>query len=173
MKYFILSEQAENNPIPDIKNWFGKINSKNNSEHFDFEKRWILLDSMIKEESIYMDILTFPCIFVSEKVMKVFCMYRSGIKATKAILLDSDSKNSLFYYLPELPKYELLSKESTFDKTKSRLLKGFLDKDKIQDIPFFILGEISKATLVIREDVAESLIRRNVRGIQLQELSMV
>ncbi|WP_024291058.1 MULTISPECIES: hypothetical protein [Lacrimispora] len=173
MKYFILSEQEENNPNPDIKNWFGKITSKDNSEQFDAEKSWILLDSKLKADSIYMDILTFPCIFVSEKVMKVIWMYRRGIKAIKIILIDPDSQNSLFYYLPELPEHRLLSMESTFDKTKSRLLKGSLDKNKIQDIPFFILGEVSKATLVIREDVAESLIRRNVRGIKLQELLIV
>lgn len=173
MKYFVFSEQMENNPIPDIKNWFGKITSKDNSENFDSERGWILLEAKLKAESIYMDILTFPCILVSEKVMKVIWMYRRRTNATKVILLDSDSQNSMLYYLPELPRHEYLCKESTFDKTKTKLLEGALDNNKIQDIPLFILGEVSKATLVIREDVVESLIRRNVRGIKLQELSIM
>lgn len=173
MRYFILSEQAENNPIPEIKNWFEKITSKDNSEHFNTEKQWILLESKLKDDSIHMDILTFPCILVSEKVMQVIWMYKRGIKVIKTILLDTESQKSLLYYLPDLPKHNFLSNDSTFDKTGSRLVKGLLDKKKIEDIPFFILGEINKATLIIREDIVESLIRRNVSGIKLQELPIV
>ncbi len=69
------------------------------------------------------------------------------------------------YYLVKLLQYEVLQEESILDKTKSKLIKEILNAEKIDSLPFFLVGEITKSTFVIREDVTESLIHRNVKEI--------
>lgn len=176
MKYFIVTEHTERNPLPQLTNWFGKISMDDNSDNFSMEPRWNMLDAKIKPEAFGSDILTHPCILMSDKMMKVLQLYQKAIKSKKVVLIDRKNQKYLLYYLAEISKYYLLTQNSTFDKVKSQVIQGWLNQDMINQLSMpacFLLGEISTPTLVLRLDVVESLIRREVRGIHLQELNIV
>lgn len=172
MKYFILSEE-EKNSLPQIKNWFGILSAKDNSENFFHIPAWNMLDTDIKEKTLYGDIVSFPCILITEKVLQVLKLYQGTLPFKHIILLDKKNEKFFAYLLVKLPIQHGLSKESILDKTKSKLIKGILDRKKVEGIPFFLVKEITKPTFIIREDVTESLIRRGIRGIRLQELDII
>lgn len=172
MKYFMLSEE-EKNVLPEIQKWFGRLSHRDNSEKFSDIPVWNMLETKIKERTLYVDILSYPCILLTEKIIQVLELYYETLPSKHVILLDRKNQMFFMYYLVKLPRYEVLQEESILDKTKSKLIKGILSAKKIGSLPFFLVGEITKPTFVIREDVTESLIRRNVKGIQLQELDIV
>lgn len=171
MKYFILETERKNS-LPEIYKWFGTLSPESNKERFSAAPTWIMLDADIRERTLYADLLSFPCMLLTEKVLQVFRMYHSPIPTKKTILINKKNQMSFFYYLAELPVHFVLSEASELDRVKSNVIHGVLDKEKVKGIPFFLIGEVSSPALVVKEDVAESLIRRNVRGIKLLELEV-
>lgn len=172
MKYFILSEEVKNS-LPQIKNWFGILSAKDNSERFPYIPAWNMLDTDISEKTLYGDILSFPCILLTEKVFQVLKLYQGTLPFKHIILLDKKTQIFFTYLLVKLPIQDGLREESILDKTRSKLIKGIWDRKRIEGIPFFLVKEITKPTFIIREDIVESLIRRGIKGIQLQELDMI
>ena len=74
--------------------------------------------------------------------------------------------------MPIFEKIEALSEESEFNLDRTVVKKIVLDKDKINGIKIFQIKESSKTLIVIRLDVAESLLRRHFRGIKLERLEV-
>lgn len=172
MKYFILEEERKN-PLPEIGCWFGTLTPKSNTEKFSLLADWVILDAKIRDVTLYGDILSYPCILLSEKMLKVFEMYCGALPSKRIVLLNKENQIYFVYYLPKLPAYSVLRKESELDKMKNQVVKGILEKEKMKGIKVFLLEGVMKPTLVIGEDVAESLIRREVKGIRMQELEMM
>jgi len=172
MKYFMLAEETKN-PLPQIGYWFGTLSPKSNTEKFGGAPTWVILNAAIKDITLYSDVLTYPCILLTEKVLQVFQMYHGKFPSKPVILLDKKNQIDFLYHLAKLPIYSVLREESKFDRLKSEVIHGVLDKEKISGMPIFLIGEVTKPTLIIREDVAESLIRRSVKGIKLKGIDIM
>lgn len=64
--------------------------------------------------------------------------------------------------------------EKTVFKHGRQIDKGFLIKENIPDISIFkIAGEIDKHKTVVRVDLAESLLKRRLKGVTLKEMEVI
>jgi len=171
MKYFILEEEQKD-PLPKIGYWFGTLGPESNTTRFFTTPVWVMLDAEIHSTTLYADVLSYPCILLSEKAAKVFDMYLDQQIFKRVVLMSKKSQTSLVYFLAKLPRCSFLGEESEYDKIKSHVIRGILDQEKLEEVPIFLLGEVTKPTLIIREDAAESLLRRGIKGIKLQEIEL-
>lgn len=95
------------------------------------------------------DFLESPVILVSETVKDVFSMYERTLKFKTFCILNNLRRSHYTYYAPIFKKLDLHVGESLTDEA-------------VFKIPYR-----SKEVVIIRLDVAESLLRRSVRGIKL------
>ena len=75
-------------------------------------------------------------------------------------------------YIPILEEIESLSEKSEKGVNKTIYKKIVLDKEKIKDKKIFKIKESSKTMVVVRLDVAESILRRKPKGVFLEKLEI-
>jgi len=104
---------------------------------------------------------------VNTVVKELFSKYDRNIVFTPVILNDVQKGKQHLYWVMDLPGVECLAPETEFHRDRS-LKKIVLDMGKIRHKPIFKIGGTIAERLVIRLDVAESLLRRDtVYGIEL------
>lgn len=172
MKYFILLNNEENR-MPAVVNWYGKINLRNiNRESYTKLPQFTLLDMKVGSHSSYSDLITQPFLLVSKGARAVIHLYDNTIPYKTTVLFDLEKGESAVYYLPILEKVDCISVKSEFNMDKSVIKKLIMDEYKIVDRPFFILDGVSTNYYVIRMDLAESLLERNAIGIGLNNIEL-
>lgn len=141
MEYFTLTSQ-KGNPIPQIKNWFGKIDVRklNRNEYKELPK-FILLDMKTGTDICYPDILTEPFFLVSREAMGVIRMYEEDMPFLFFALFDTEQEESASYYCPILEE----------DNKKAAIYREGNRGHEIK----------------IRLDLAESLLLRGASGMEL------
>lgn len=175
MKYFEIQDSPELNYAPQLKNWYGRFDVRDISP-LGFpklpERELFFIES--SENTIFTDIILFPFLLISPVVLNVIQMYREVCFCREIILLDQQSGTSKVYYLPVL------------DETRSIRLAGRPYKNGVcmpEAIPpgsmavhvdrnLFWVRDTKKRHIVISMDMAESLIRRNVVGLGLKEVTL-
>lgn len=141
MEYFTLTSQ-KGNPIPQIKNWFGKIDvRKLNRKEYKELPKFILLDMKAGTDVCYPDILTGPSLLVSREAMEVIRMYEGDMPFLFFALFDTEHDESASYYCPILEE----------DNEKAAIYREGSTGHEIK----------------IRLDLAESLLLRGASGMEL------
>ena len=74
--------------------------------------------------------------------------------------------------MPIFQEIECLSENAEFNLNKTLVKRIILDNKKINGKKIFKIKESSKTLIVVRLDVAESLLRREFSGICLERLEI-
>lgn len=165
MKYFMIQEAPESKYAPKLENWHNEIDIRDiGMKTYPELPEMQLFTVTPSERTIFTDIVLFPFLLVSPKVMEVIRMYRERCFYTDVILLDQVSGKSELYHLP------------VFDET-DKLVIGEAQGGKsgsIHDIGkhIFWVCDSSKKHTVISLDLAESLLRREVTGLGIKEITL-
>ncbi|MDE6951981.1 MAG: hypothetical protein K2P64_13860 [Lachnospiraceae bacterium] len=163
MKYFIIS--VDNNYVaPSPLRWQGILDRKTLHEKKSFQIPEHLLFSVENHmQMMYTDIIVFPCFMVSEMVMNVIKKYNPFIKFVRILFYDQEEKRSMIYYLPFLNKMTGLNCKGNGELVLNR--SEWKDR---------VIGEVednkNKLHIVVRMDLAESILRRNAIGVGLAEI---
>lgn len=171
MKYFLLRQDKRYTNIPQIKNFFQIINSKDlnsfRADNIEDNNSFFVKPSKDNE---FIDILDKPIFLVCEDMRKIMEKYNRNIIFKRAALIDRDNLKQKIYNIPIFEEVEALHEESElhFNVVK----KIILDKDKVKNKKIFKIKESDKTLIVIRLDVAESLLRRGFEGISLERLQI-
>lgn len=105
-KYFALTAPT-GNPIPQIVNWYGKLDvRKVNRQDYKYISEHLFLDMRTGMDVVYPDILTTPVLMVSEKAMEVIKIYVEEMPFLHIILFDEVREESIAYYCPILEEVE-------------------------------------------------------------------
>lgn len=173
MDYFLLSQDKRCTNTPQIKELFKNINPKY-MNIFDADKIDDGIPLFIKsEENIqYADVLDKQIFIVSEEMKKIMEKYDLDIIFKRLGLIDYEKSEQKIYYLPIFNEVEALSGKSEFNLNKTLVKKIVLDKEKIKNKKIFKIKESDKTLVVVRLDAAESLLRRNFKGISLEKLEI-
>lgn len=173
MKYFKLQNSPDLKYGPQLKNWYGKFDVRNISlDKYPKlpEQELFLLEPSNK--LIFTDIILFPFLLVSPMIHEVIKMYRDTCYFRQIILLDQDQKKSEVYYLPvlrEVSGIQFLGK--TYEEnTQVPYVEQHLKDPLIINNNIFWIKDSTKRHTIISLDIAESLLRRNVRGLGIQEV---
>ena len=174
MKYFLISTEMNNNPMPNITNWYKQINPRDIApERAGNIPQWTLLDVNNGAEAIFSDVLSMPGYLVSSMIYTVLNLYNPDIQYRKMALFDKKVPQALeVYYLPILPVCNCLLPESELSRDKSKVIRGVIDLAKTRRRPVINLGGVTNTHIAFRLDVVESILRRGAKGIKLAELAI-
>ena len=170
MKYFIVKEN-ENYIAPTPVGWYGVIDKKTLNRKKAYQMPKHLLFHIEKHmQIVFTDVLTVPCFMVSEMVKEIINKYVPFIWFLRIILYDTERKRSRAYYIPYLEKINYWEEKNTKSKNSRYICV------KREDIKEKVIVEITAedcSYVVMRMDLVESILRRGVIGIGLQEVEVI
>ena len=173
MDYFLLKQDKRYSYIPSIVDWFNNINIKNlNLINADKIKDVTILYVKSDKNNNYLDILDNQLFLVSEDMKKILEKYNTNIIFKMIVLTDFKNSIQNVYYLPIFEEIEALSEDAEMNLNKTVVKKIILNEEKIRNKKVFKLKESSKTMVVVRLDVAESLLRRDFNGIILEKVEI-
>ncbi len=171
MKYFeITLDRDSYRSAPQIINWYERINVR----LINWECYHLLPDRKIlpispSPDTIFTDIVTSPFLLVSPVVKDVIRMYGDDVVFKEIILSDSSNKIYCQYYLPIMEIRHNVRLSYVRAGGENKIEGGNASRqDKLGNI-FWLKDKGAKQT-IINLDMAESLLRRNVKGIKLREI---
>lgn len=172
MRYFIIKKDPEESLSPDIINWYGKIDVRNIRQGFYHAlPERLLLKINGNERTVFTNIITRPFFLVSEGLKECLELYEPNLSFKEIVLLDQTYKQAQEYFLPTLEEVNCLTENCKFNMNRSELLEAEFELSKIGDKSIFYLGDVNSKIIVVRLDVAESMIRRGSRGFLLEEVT--
>lgn len=174
MRYYVVSQDKEYGKAPRLVNWFGTIKVEDiRPGSYDALKEEYVLQMETKDNTEYADFLTEPFCMVSNMVKYVLQKYEPCLKFTDLYLFDKKNKITFEYYIPQIKEFTCLTKRSVTAFQGTQLTYGELDLSQLGDHSIFYLAEMKKKHIVIRSDLAESLLRRGFYGVTFQKLDTI
>ena len=173
MDYFLLKQDKRYSNTPQIIDLFKNINTKD----LNLLKADNIQDNncfyVKSHDNIdYLDVLEIPIFLVSKELKKILEKYNRNMIFKMFALIDYEKKEQNFYYLPIFEEIEALSEKSEFNLNKTIVKKIILDEKKIKNKKLFKIKESDKTLIVVRLDAAESLLRREFKGLTLERLQV-
>lgn len=173
MDYFLLNQDERYTNTPRLIDGFKKINIKNLNLSNDHKIEDITIFQVNADEGCeFLDILDRQLFLISEDMKKITEKYNRNILFKTLVLIDSLHDRQESYFLPIFEEVECLSDKAELNLNKTVVKKIVLDKEKIEGKKIFKIKESSKPLIVVRLDVAESLLRRDFKGIKLERLQV-
>lgn len=129
---------------------------------------------LVKSDSgnVYPDLLEVPLPLISTEMKEIFCSYESHIQCACALLSDRELKKQHVYWLFALERIACLGEGIEFYPNKN-LKKLVLDKNRIGSRKIFRIQGIIEKRIIISFDVAESMLRRPLAGINLEKVECI
>ena len=124
-------------------------------------------------QRVFTDIIFHPCFMVSETVRKVIMLYEPYLRYSSVIVADREKKSSSRYYIPVLEEVDCLTDNSRFNLDKSVIYHAQAEESRIRGKVLVRVSRINCTCILIRMDLAESILQRHTIGIGLKEIDMV
>lgn len=173
MDYFVLRQDKRCTYVPKILDWFSNINKKHlNLVDADKVKNEIILYVNSDKNNTYFDILDNQLFLVCEEMKKILEKYNPNIIFKMIVLTDFNNSKQVIYYQPIFEEIEALSEEAEMNLDKTVVTKLIVNEEKIKNKKVFKLKESSKTMVIIRLDVAESILRRDFNGVELEKVEL-
>lgn len=118
----------------------------------------------------YPDYMETPMMLISENLKRMMSKYQPDIRFETIVLIEKESGFQKVYYAMTVPEIECASGESIYDKS-GNLAEFVLDQAKVGHARIFCAGDYQKK-LIVRLDVAESILRRQSHGIWFDKLKV-
>lgn len=173
MDYFLLKQDERYTNTPRLVDLFNKIDVRNiNLLKAHKIDDIIVFKVKVDEKSEFLDIMDNQLFLISKPMKGIIEKYDRDILFKTLALIDQLHKRQENYYLPIVEELEALSDAAELNLNKTVVKKLILNKEKIQGRKIFKIKESSKTLIVVRLDVAESLLRRNFKGIKLERVEV-
>lgn len=171
MRFFLIKPDKRFFNVPEIINWYQNSEAKLLlKEEYNQLPRRTLFGVRGDENTNYFDVLFHPFFLLSKTIQKIVSLYEPNLCYKEIIYLNQKMRHVEIYYLPILPKIDCLTSKSQFNLDHSKVTKAVICEKKVGDTTIFQLSEVKERQIIIRLDLAESLIRRNVKGFLLEEV---
>ena len=163
MQYYILNQDKDYTDNVEIVNWFGKLDV----EKLEPEKYYQLDESYVLEAkgNELTDMIFTPFFAVSPMVRYCIKAYEPNMKFTAVTLWSKQKKEAYEYFIPHLDRLKILSSKSVLKYNNTLIEKAILDKNSSIHRYIFLLADLQKKHVVIKKELAESVLKRNARGI--------
>ncbi len=172
MKYFLI-EMDEKNKIPYNINKNHIIDVRMLiREDFDRLPMWNIVEMDFPREGFFPDMICSPFLLLSEIYLKTVMMYQIDVLFKGIKLWNKESGINATYMLTILDELECMSDKTQFNSVGNRILKLVLDKEKVASKAVFRFKECDKNGIIGRMDFVESILRREVKGIKLTEITV-
>jgi hypothetical protein len=131
--------------------------------------RRIIVDIEKREEYDRVDLIDGSLFLVSDAVKNVFSLYDDDIFFKTVVLMTEDGNMQMKYNLPIFEEPECLCAACESDGYGA-LQKPVVARQKVKGKSIFKILYPNKRYIVVRLDVAESLLRRKLKGLSFTEI---
>lgn len=173
MRYFwIYADQK--NPQPQFNNWFKVVRPGRSSlteVYHSLQHRNRFVIKMAPDVG-FMDIISFPQFMVSREFADVIRMYDRTIRFRNLSLFEEKNHRTALYKLPALPELDCLTEDSELSRDKKDIIKGILRQEQIERYPIFQISQVSVRYVIANLELVESLYRRKIMGMKIQEFDV-
>jgi len=167
MKYFILTN-GDKDPFPQILNWSQTIDvRKLTRDEYQKIPPFIQLNAKLGMDGIFPDVIVKPFLLLSRPAMEVTALYDSDIPFLFLALFDTGKGECASYFCPMLEEEDCLA-----GKPGPGQQEIILDRGKMNGIPLFRVRTGMESATIIRMDLAESLLEREIVGMELKEVRL-
>lgn len=169
MRYFRIYAN-DRNPQPRFLNWYTKIRpGRPDHQVYEDLSRQNHFQVEFNGEIPFLDIICHPCFMVSKEFAALIRLYSPEVRFKYATLFDKDNKRTAYYQIPNLPELDCLDVRSELNREQSEIITGILKEEKIQLCPIFRLGGVKGRYIVGNLNFVESVYRREVTGMRIEE----
>lgn len=173
MDYFLLKQDERYTYVPELLNLYKNINKADiNLTNANKIDDTIIFYIKSDPNTEFLDVLNRQLFLVSQGMKNLLEKYNANIIFKMLPLIDFDNLKQEIYYLPIFEEIEALSEEAELNLDKTVVKKLILNKEKIQGKKIFKIKESAKNLIIIRLDVAESILRRDFKGILLERVEV-
>jgi len=172
MKYFKITVDKHYMP-PMPTGWYGILDKKTLEKKKSYQMpKHMLFYVEDHMQMVFTDVITFPCFMVSKMVRNVIEKYDRSARFARVVLYDKKRKDSMAYYIPFLNGIVLDSVGNAQNDTgeESVLNEKTLIEKVIEGRAIAELKMPKGMCIVMRMDLAESILRRDAVGIGLEEI---
>lgn len=163
--FFLLSQDQKYRNPPVIEDFYQRMRRKDFTVELADkipDRNVVYCDTNRKQD--FLDVLDQQVLLVSREVKEVFQMYQRDINYKYFCCLNNVTGEYKNYYAPILPFLNCIAGQGARgNREELKLVRNKIGDAGIFRIPFYENG-----LTVIRLDVAESLLRRKLKGIELK-----
>jgi len=174
MEYFILElDQAYTPPRP--MNWYGKLDVKalTGKKYYQLHQ-YMVFQVEQHMQMVWTDIIMHPCFMVSQRAKEVIECYEPGLRFVRVIFSDKEKARSQPYYISSLIGVPALTENSKFNLNRSVIHYAEVDASVVRDRAIVRVTNVNQSNcILIRSDLAESLLTNSSVGIGLRETDVV
>jgi len=164
MLYFQLRKDGKLDNTPVITNF---INTLANPNSLSEKASVFFIDET--DDINYPDFMDRPLFLVSDRLKKIIEIYHPDYTYRVTAFTQLEKRTQKIYWNIDLPIVDCLSEESKID-SHGLVLEAVIDESKIKNKSIFQIKKSIQSLYVIRLDLAESILRRNMYGFTLTEL---
>lgn len=173
MDYFLLKQDERYTNTPRLIDLFNKIDVRNiNLLNAHKIEDIIVFKVNTSDTSEFLDILDNQLFLISKPMKEIISKYDNDILFKTLAFIDKRHNRQENYYMPIIEEIDALSDAAELNLNKTVVKKLILNKEKIQGKKIFKIKESSKPMIIVRLDVAESILRRNFKGIKLERVEI-
>jgi len=172
MKFFILKANREM-PQPYMKNWFTKLDLRDAiMERHHNIARITNVDVELSQEGTFPDVISFPHFMVANDFSKILWAYEPGLIIKFIALFDKKNSRSQMYAMPIFERISCLAVESELNLDQSEIRRAVIEVEKVKGRTFFAIADVKNLYVVAELHLVESLLRRQIMGLSLQEVEL-
>lgn len=173
MRYFILENDPVFTDLPLLNDWGSKISPdlirRGQSRRLPFRE---LIHVYPNQNVVFNGIIIKPFMLLTKEIKDIVSKYQSGIVYKEIVLLETKIEVSQLYFLAVLEEIDCLHESTVFNRVKTRIEKPVLIYETIKDHSLFEIAGTKSTHYIVRLDLAESLLRRGVRGLKLTQVEL-
>ncbi len=172
MKYFLIGTDEKNRiPYNINKNRVVDVRTLTR-EGIGTLPMWNIIGMDLPDEGFFPDLICSPFVLMSKNCIKTAAMYQTDIIYRGVKLWDKGSGVNRTYYLTILEELDCMSGQTQFNTVGNRVTRLVLDRDRIGGNAVFRIKGYNRSCIAGRLDFVESLLRRGIEGITLDEAAL-
>lgn len=163
MKYFAIGVQRGNLDVPEIIdcNEIIRLYHRKPGNSYLLPD-WNILKVSSNPNTLFVDYLSYPVPLFSESLQEIVTIYEPGLSYRKFVLYNIQQNHSALYFHPLLPVITV----------QRNLLNRSMILKEASGISLFMAGERMEYKIYMRLDLMESIFRREIVGITVEELEL-
>lgn len=171
MKYFIVEQDKKIIDGPQIINWYNKIDvEKINRNEVHKIPNFIELDVKSVDDVTYYDIISFPFFLISELYFEIIQMFEPNLPKKRVTLFEAEKNIMHTYLLPVMGQPIIIEENSMVQLHKGNFKEVFFQMNSSTNKYIFQIVAFKKRYIVMRLELVEALLRRNITGLMLHEI---
>lgn len=123
----------------------------------------------LNREIQFMDIISSPCFMVSRELADLVRLYCPGIQFKYMVLFDEKNRRMTRYQVPRLEEIDCMEEGSEWEQPGGRRINIVLRKSRISGQSVFRLKGLEEEHIAASLEFIESALRREVRGMGIEE----